>query len=68
MTQNCDITENGMAYKDEQNIVFVRVPMSEAEERKIDQAVAQSGLKKYEWVRRALLSKAENAGSEEPNE
>ena len=52
-----------MAYKEEQNIVFVRVPMSEAEEKKIDQAVAESGLKKYEWVRRALLSKAENAGS-----
>ncbi len=57
-----------MAYKEEQNIVFVRVPMSEAEEKKIDQAVAESGLKKYEWVRRALLSKAENAGSEATNE
>ena len=54
-----------MAYKEEQNIVFVRVPMSEAEEKRIDKAVAESGLKKYEWVRRALLSKAESTAASE---
>lgn len=48
-----------MAYKDEdKDILFVRVPMSKDEIETIDKAVAESGQKKYEWVRRSLLSTA----------
>lgn len=48
-----------MAYKDEdKDILFVRVPMSKDEIETIDKAVAESGQKKYEWVRRSLLATA----------
>lgn len=44
-----------MAYKDEEDILFVRVPMKAEEKQKIDKAVIKTGMKKYEWVRKALL-------------
>ena len=44
-----------MAYKDEEEIMFVRVPMTAEEKQKIDKAVIKTGMKKYEWVRKALL-------------
>ena len=47
-----------MAYKDEKEVLFVRIPMSTEEKKTIDKAVNKTNSKKYEWFRRTLLSAA----------
>lgn len=48
-----------MAYKeDDKEILFVRVPMSKDEIEALDKAIIESGQKKYEWIRRSLISAA----------
>lgn len=48
-----------MAYKeDDKEILFVRVPMSRDEIETLDKAIIESGQKKYEWIRRSLISAA----------
>ena len=47
-----------MAYRDEKELLFVRVPMSSEEKKTLDSAVSQTGMKKHEWIRRTLLSAA----------
>lgn len=55
-----------MAYKDEdKDILFVRVPMSKDEIEAVDKAVIESGQKKYEWIRRSLLSAAAATNKQE---
>ena len=49
-----------MAFKDEKELLFVRVPMSSEEKKTLDHAVNQTGMKKHEWIRRTLLSAARN--------
>lgn len=56
-----------MAYKDDdKDILFVRVPMSKEEIKTIDHAVVESGQKKYEWIRRSLLSAAAETSPKTP--
>lgn len=47
-----------MAFKENTELLFVRVPMTAQDKQKIDRACAVAGMKKYEWVRRALLAEA----------
>ena len=58
MSQNCDMEETHMAFKENTELLFVRVPMTAQDKQKIDRACAVAGMKKYEWVRRALLAEA----------
>lgn len=47
-----------MAFKNNPEVLFVRVPMSTKEKNTIEEACAKTGMKKYEWIRRALLAEA----------
>ncbi len=47
-----------MAFKNNPEILFVRVPMKKEEKNKIEEACARTGMKKYEWIRRTLLAEA----------
>ena len=47
-----------MSYREEKELLFVRVPMSSEEKKTLDHAVTQTGMKKHEWTRRTLLSAA----------
>lgn len=48
-----------MAYRNADEMLFVRIPCTKEEKQKIDKATASSDLKKYKWVLNALLSAAD---------
>lgn len=54
-------------YREGEQTLFVRVPMSAEEKKQLDSAVSQTGMKKHEWIRRTLLSAARNELAKEAN-
>lgn len=54
-------------YREGEQTLFVRVPMSAEEKKQLDSAVSQTGMKKHEWIRRTLLTAARNELAKEAN-